>query len=324
MRSDRVSKLVAGALALGTLALSTGASAYCRTTTCSSTDGTCTLDPTTGCATNGIPLFWPSRCVSFDLEQNASSKVSIEAATVAADSAFATWQSANCGAGPAGSGGDAGAPIDGGTTVEASTPSIRFSDFGPVVCDRHEYNAAQGNANVIVFRDRAWPYTSASNALALTTVTFNVDTGEIYDADMELNGTADITTDPASPRYDLQSIVTHEAGHFLGLSHSPDASATMFRTYAGGTTSLRSLSQDDVDGVCAIYPPAAAGGACDPTPRHGFSTTCAIVPDSKSGCSVGSGATGARPREAAGVALGALASAFVAALRRRARRRGDA
>src|SRR5689334_23648589 len=49
---------------------------------------------------------------------------------------------------------------------------------------KHEYNQNRGNTNLIVFRDDGWPYEGSSNTLALTTVTYNLDTGEIYDADM--------------------------------------------------------------------------------------------------------------------------------------------
>ena len=58
----------------------------------------------------------------------------------------------------------------------------------------------------------------------------------------------------------------------------------MYASYAPGTTVLRTLSQDDVKGLCAIYPDkdtrevspqASASGslksdACNPAPRHGY------------------------------------------------------
>jgi hypothetical protein len=55
---------------------------------------------------------------------------------------------------------------------------------------------------------------------------------------------------------DSQSIVTHEEGHFLGLndiySCLPDPQ-TMCGYYSGGTGS-RTLTDDDISGVCALYP----------------------------------------------------------------------
>ena len=52
---------------------------------------------------------------------------------------------------------------------------------------------------------------------------------------------------------DAQSIITHEIGHQLGLDHSPFQSATMYAAYLGGN-GARSISNDDISGVCALYP----------------------------------------------------------------------
>ncbi len=52
---------------------------------------------------------------------------------------------------------------------------------------------------------------------------------------------------------DLESVTTHEVGHLLGLDHSNLNRATMFYAYTGGT-SARILHDDDVQGVCALYP----------------------------------------------------------------------
>lgn len=57
--------------------------------------------------------------------------------------------------------------------------------------------------------------------------------------------------------FDIQTTATHEFGHALGLGHSTVADATMFPIYA--TNAVRSIEQDDIDGVQAIY------GVADPT-----------------------------------------------------------
>ncbi len=135
---------------------------------------------------------------------------------------------------------------------------------------------AKANANIITFRDDGWPYVGGGNTLALTTVTYHLKTGEIYDADMEINSfDVALSQGDDDVSFDLLSIATHEAGHFLGLSHSSDHDATMFADYRPGTASLRDLSQDDLDGICAVYPPGEPIKGCDPTPRHGFSALCA-------------------------------------------------
>jgi uncharacterized protein (TIGR03382 family) len=61
---------------------------------------------------------------------------------------------------------------------------------------------------------------------------------------------------------DLQNTLTHESGHFIGLAHSPVPGATMNATTQPGETLKRSLSSDDIAGVCAIYPQAAGGCGC--------------------------------------------------------------
>jgi hypothetical protein len=97
--------------------------------------------------------------------------------------AFDMWKNVKCPADPVACTG----------AFDQAGPSIEVKDVGPVTCDCVEYNGKVGNANTIVFRDAAWtecdgtPKPDADTTLALTTVTFNTETGEIYDADMEVN-----------------------------------------------------------------------------------------------------------------------------------------
>jgi hypothetical protein len=252
------------AVAIAAFLFSPGAFAFCRTTTC---EAPCQTDPDTSCTIGGIPISWPVHCVSYSVNTDVPPSIGFSAAKAAIDTSFRTWQTVRC-------------PTTG------TPPSISISDaFGPAACGHVEYNRQQGNANVIMFRDATWAYENANTALALTTVTFNTRTGDIYDVDMEINtpllGT--IVPGPARAPYDLQSVVTHEAGHFLGLAHSAQTGATMLSTY---DPLMRSLSADDVAGVCTVYPPDGDAGACDPTPRQGFSPECAMDPTVGGGCSM--------------------------------------
>jgi hypothetical protein len=63
---------------------------------------------------------------------------------------------------------------------------------------------------------------------------------------------------------DLQSIVTHEIGHFIGIGHSDVESATMFPSSARTEVSKRELASDDVEAVCTIYPRGRLDDTCDP------------------------------------------------------------
>jgi hypothetical protein len=317
---DRPRALVAAALAFGALTFaSTSASAFCRTYSCDPAKTSCAADPRDPtCTAGGKPLFWPVSCVSFSLQQDASSAQGIDFATFqqVADRAFTTWQDVDCGGG--------------------KTPSLKFSDFGAASCDKHEYNQgtvddagkvvqpAQGNANLLVFRDKVWPYEGTANTLALTTLTFNVESGEIYDADMEINavkGEVTISTSDTNVAVDLLSVLTHEAGHFIGIAHSSSPTATMFATYTPGTLDLRSLEQDDVNAVCSIYPPDRSGlPTCDATPRHGYLTECASPLETVDGCGcrVPGGPAGSESSPRSALAFSALAL-FAAAFRFRRR-----
>jgi len=260
-----------------------------------------------------LPLFWSNACVSYDIERNASRQVPYARAAQLAAGALAKWTHVAC-----------------RTGSDLLPVSIGVRDLGPVECAEVQYNSQQGNQHVIIFHDYVWPHNDPNNTLGLTTITFDSNTGEIYDADMEINATVPLSiADPVAPDgFDLESIMTHEAGHFLGMAHSGDAAATMYVHYTPGSTTMRALTSDDADGICAVYPPgglrsvdsSVAGGgvvaevACDPTPRHGFQTQCAQK-KTYGGCTQ---APSAPPGERA--PLGLLAAVGAALVRRRSDR----
>lgn len=314
-RASWVRHGVAALLASAALSSAEGANAFCRTVSEKPPPG---YDPQTGCFTGSADaklLYWKNACVGYSLNRAASSKVTLDDASKIVADAFAVWSAAPC-------------DMTGG-------PSVNAVDEGPVDCGLVEYNKNGPNQNVIVFRDDAWPYSDVNNTLGLTTVTYDTRTGEIYDADMEINSTVAglVATDPVPPgSYDLRNIITHEAGHFLGLAHSPEASAVMFARYHEGSTML---TDDDVSGICTIYATdgarattagAVAAGPCDATARHGFSTECGSThpnpppaDDAQASGGGGCSMTGARgPR---GLAAAIFVGLAVAAARLRRSRR---
>ena len=229
-------------------------------------------------------------CIGYTLQRNASRQVTFADAADGLARAFTKWTGSTC---PTNAGG-------------GSRVSIDVRDLGAVDCAEVKYNQNGANQNVIIFRDDVWPHEQSADTLALTTVTYNIDTGEIYDADMEIN-THDkhvTLTDPVpSDGYDFASIVTHESGHFLGLAHSGDSHATMFFNYAPGATAMRTLTADDVAGICTVYRPdgthAAQSGpvtaqACNPTFRHGSIKEC-TEDEPERPCTVGAPMTTAAP-----------------------------
>ncbi|RME04395.1 MAG: hypothetical protein D6805_03195 [Planctomycetota bacterium] len=97
-------------------------------------------------------------------------------------------------------------------------------------------------------------FSPGSTIVALTPVLSNSN-GEILDADIVFNGRDhNFSTDGKANTFDVQSIATHEIGHFLGLDHSANRTATMYPFSRPNEYHLRSLSLDDVAGVNALYP----------------------------------------------------------------------
>jgi MYXO-CTERM domain-containing protein len=241
------------------------AHAYCRTSTTSSPDHDGRVCTPPQDSDSGVPLFWGMPRITYSIQEDASQDVSLAETQNAVRAAFDAWMAVDCGDGP---------------------PRIELIETETVVCALHEYNKDRGNANIIFYRDQDWD--DSPSKLAITTVTFHKDTGEIFDADMALNSTDfHFTTGETVVDADLLSVLTHETGHFLGLAHSNVAGATMNEGYSTGSTALRDLTEDDRAGICAIYPPTTPITAdCDSTPRHGFSAVCAEdqpVPDKDAG-----------------------------------------
>jgi hypothetical protein len=274
------------------------ASAFCRTTTCAvkKPPASCIRDPNTGCWATGIPLSWTEQCISFSVNVAGSARLALDyqAALAIVQQGFSRWPNASCSDG---------------------SPSIAFEHRGGLTCDRVEYNPSGPNANAVIFRDDSWG-THDPTALALTTVAFNVRTGRILNADMEINATTDELR-----VIDLPFVVTHEAGHFAGLDHSPDPGTVMYSRYSGVATADVQLTDDDVAAICDAYPPTRAAPVCDFEPEKGYAPDCGG--DVQAACAV---APAAAPSDGAGSGgwTAALVLGAVLTLRRRARGRGRA
>ncbi len=256
------------------------ASAYCRSSVCPGDDGrtshgkVCAPPQDDDC---GTVLQWRQPCINFSVEKRGSQQVPVDVVAKTMKLSFAAWTSVDCGGG--------------------EHPRIEVDDFGTVSCASVEYNQHGGNANVIVFRDDGWPHTDegggSTDTIALTTVTYDVVNGDIFDADMEINSfTNKFTTTDMTSDVDLRSVLTHEAGHFLGLAHSDVTGATMYPNYSNGSVALRQPKDDDQQAICNAYPPdREPKGTCDALPRHGFSPEC-LASQTEGTCAVGAGAPG--------------------------------
>jgi hypothetical protein len=239
--------------------------AFCRATTCAqknpSAECLASIDPNdeSQCYHAGAPLFWEQPCVSFSVAEGGSPKLGLD--FVQAESlisvAFAQWVNTEC---PGG------------------FPSIAVQSMGRLQCDQREYNPKGPNANSVLFRDDDWPYDA--QAIGLTTVNFNPTTGKILNADMEINSFGFALNETS-----LSYVVTHEAGHFFGLSHSSDQAAILFASYTIDESRLPTLAADDINAICAAYPSDRVTlGTCDFEPELGYASDCGG--DVEGGCHV--------------------------------------
>jgi len=281
---------------LAITALTAGSAfAYCPTTTCAQNKPpkVCVTPPTGQCQTVGNIVTWPTKCASFSVQVDGSVKQNIAAADVEQllRLCLDNWQDADCG--------------------NSQHPNIKVDTFPQVECSEVRYNSDAPNQNVWMFRDSNWvdDYHSA-DMIALTSVHFDKVSGDIYDADEEFNSEMykfSLETVAGSAYVDLQSVIQHESGHFLGLAHSFVTSATMYSGYNGGPA-MRTLDPDDMQGICSMYPPESTpNSSCDTTPRHGFSKLCYAPQPNNGGCSIAqtSSASGRGWVAALGALLGA-------------------
>lgn len=283
--------------AFASLLAASRASAWCRTTT--------NLDfvPTEQqpCDTSGTPIAWPTRCTSFHVL--ADDPAAVDGATLAKETAaaFTHWSSVSCPADVMACDGD-----------PQGSPSITVSDGGDTHCTPG-YVSGGPNLNVVTVRPHGL---QSPEQLALTTVSFRTSDGTILRADLEVAGSFPLAAgDPTPDQYDLQSILQHETGHFLGLAHSDASGATMSPRYSPGDTFMRTLAQDDVCGVCAAAPPSR-DVSC--TPEQTPTCTALAAPNPVNAQPMGGGGGGCSyGRTSGGAWVVALAMAALLGARRR-------
>ncbi len=124
--------------------------------------------------------------------------------------------------------------------------------------DTEGFQQSSTNRNGVFFitTSEAWRARgNAASAYAVTVLTTNLATGEILDADIEMNeGDHKYSTENPTPadRADLESVLTHEIGHILGFGHT-DADDAMMNTRLPEGVQKRVLTTVDNTGLCEAY-----------------------------------------------------------------------
>jgi len=298
--------LRAGALLplLAVMLASPPAEAFCRTTTAVATDRN-----DLGCSTEGKALYHPLAKFSYRIVPSEPT-IPTAVLTEKMAKAFAHWTAKNARCTP-------------GIAVEVLPPATR-----PVPIVGFEMTGKGENWNNIgVSTD---PTIGRGGELALATLHFNQNTGAILDADLAIDTKPKWSfTDEAPPDdgIDLEAVLTHDAGHILGLAHSAVPTSVMFPTYTPGSITARTLDADDIEAICTIYP--TAGQRLSATGLVPTLTCGSPSEDPAKNCSVPSsessdGGCSAAPGRSRGLVLPgiALAMGVAAAVRRRRARRG--
>lgn len=131
-------------------------------------------------------------------------------------------------------------------------------DFIAVGCSSSQRNENDGTNNVILMTQE-WPFDPAAIAI---TRNFYISGGSnkaglILDSDILLNAVHhSFTMTNELGKHDLQNIVTHEVGHFLGLGHEVtpmNSDATMFAMASPNETKKRALHTTDLAGIRSAY-----------------------------------------------------------------------
>jgi hypothetical protein len=118
--------------------------------------------------------------------------------------------------------------------------------------------AVRGSAPATIMLNSNGGLCSGSCLAATLTGYYVSQTGDdrIYDADVYTNTSIQFYSSResgCSSEYDIDGVMTHEAGHIIGIGHSSVVGATMYPSVSACNTSPRSLASDDIAARDNLY-----------------------------------------------------------------------
>ena len=207
-----------------------------------------------------VNLKWPTRTVAYTVRVPSNSSLAPAELRLASTRAFGHWNAVTC------------------SDIEVILAGVVTSD-DPLI-----------DANEVVPVAEGWRTGGRdAAAAALTFVSFELNSGRILGARIELNEELREFGDGGEPgclqALDLEAVLTHEAGHFLGLSHACEADPrglcsvpacsdlistlptfaelpTMWPIIGACDVTPRSLESDDTLGLCTLYPTMQSSRPC--------------------------------------------------------------
>jgi hypothetical protein len=179
-------------------------------------------------SSTGTGAHWASMPINYFINLEGSPQINNDSEFAAVHAAFQTW---------------------------ANVPSanIRFNYGGAAVID----TGAGDHVNLISFSDDTYPWDAGT--LAVTLNYFSAQTGITSEGDILFNPNRAWSTSGETGKFDIQGILTHEIGHFLGLDHSGMISSVMSPFGLPTQVDQRTLQYDDIAGVSEIYPVSSTG-----------------------------------------------------------------
>jgi matrixin len=146
---------------------------------------------------------------------------------------------------------------DGDGGVTAVVNAIRA--WGIISSSTTSSPAVRGSAPATIMLNSNGGGLCTGSCLAATlTGYYTTQTGDdrIYDADVYTNTSQPLYSSResgCSGEYDIDSIMTHEVGHVIGIGHSNVAGATMYPSISACNTAPRSLATDDINAKNDLY-----------------------------------------------------------------------